>query len=88
MEFSRQDRNVISPDGEINGIINGEIKDGISDAEIGLLSIVKENPHATNSELAEITGKSPRTISRLIALLKRKGLIERVGSNKKGYWKT
>ena len=74
MEFSRQDRNDITQDGEINGKINGEINDkmqnGISDAEIDLLTIV-----------------SSRTISRLMASLKRKGLVERVGSNKNGYWK-
>ena len=37
MEFSRQDRNDITQDGEINGKINGKINDkmqnGISDAQ-------------------------------------------------------
>lgn len=91
MEFSRQDRNDITQDGEINGKINGEINDkmqnGISDAEIDLLTIVKEHMHATMPELAVMAGKSSRTISRLMASLKRKGLVERVGSNKNGYWK-
>ena len=71
MEFSRQDRNVILPVGEING----GIKDGITAAEINILTIVKESSQATNTELSAITGKSTRTISRFLASLKRKGLI-------------
>lgn len=59
----------------------------IPEEEITLLSIIKDNPHATNEELAVKTKKSPRTISRLISHLKSKGLIERVGSNKTGHWK-
>ena len=41
----------------------------------------------TVKELAEVSGKSIRTINRIMSLLKAKGLIERIGSNKNGYWK-
>ena len=53
-----------------------------------LFELIKEFPFATNGELAEKSGKSIRTISRLLSALKGKKLIERVGSNKTGYWKT
>ncbi|MBQ6335262.1 MAG: putative DNA binding domain-containing protein [Erysipelotrichaceae bacterium] len=82
IEFSRFDRN-ISPE---NGVINGEINDRISEAEMTLLSILKESPSLTSAELSESTGKSERTISRLLAALKNKKLIQRIGSNKTGYW--
>ena len=52
-----------------------------------LLSLLKKTPYMTNIQLAEAAGKSERTISRLLAALKGKKLIERIGSNKKGYWK-
>ena len=52
-----------------------------------LFSTLKEHSRLTNTELAKILNKSERTISRLLATLKNKKLIERVGSNKTGYWK-
>ena len=39
------------------------------------------------AELSEVSNKSVRTINRIMSLLKAKGLIERIGSNKNGYWK-
>lgn len=83
LEFSRDDRNILPKNGEINGEINNRI----SEAELSLLSLLKESPTLTNIELAELTGKSERTISRLLAALKNKKLIQRMGSNKTGYWK-
>lgn len=78
------DRNIPPKNGEINGEING----GISEIEIHLFELIKEFPFATNEELSKKIGKSPRTVSRLLSFLKGKNLIERVGSNKTGYWKT
>ena len=40
----------------------------------------------TNAELIIKTGKSQRTITRVLSALKGKGLITRIGSNKTGYW--
>ena len=40
----------------------------------------------TNAELIEETGKSQRTITRLLSALKSKDLIVRIGSKKTGYW--
>ena len=79
LEFSRIDRNNMPLTGEING--------GITDIELELISTLKEHSRLTNSELAKILNKSQRTISRLLSNLKNKKLIERVGSNKTGYWK-
>lgn len=79
ISFSRMDRNVLPNDNEQNG--------EISDVELSIYNAIKENPYITNEELAESTGKSLRTISRAIFQLKGKKLIERVGSNKMGYWK-
>ncbi len=79
LEFSRYDRNIPPKDGEING--------GITEAELLLLSLLKQSPSMTNAELADVSGKSERTISRLLAALKNRKLIQRIGSNKTGYWK-
>ena len=66
---------------------NGEINGGITDIELKLFSALKEHSRLTNTEIAKILNKSERTISRLLSTLKNKKLIERVGSNKTGYWK-
>ena len=79
LEFSRDDRNNPPNYGEING--------GITEAELMLLSLLKQSPSMTNVELAESSGKSERTISRLLAALKNRKLIQRIGSKKTGYWK-
>ena len=82
IEFSRIDRNK-SP---LSGQENGQINDHISDLEQAVLSCLREKPEMTNAELIVKTGKSQRTITRVLATLKGKGLITRIGSNKTGYW--
>ena len=79
LEFSRDDRNILPKSGGING--------GITKAELMLLSLLRQSPSMTNVELANASGKSERTISRLLATLKNRRLIQRIGSNKTGYWK-
>ena len=37
-------------------------------------------------ELAEATSKTVRTIQRTLDSLRKKGLVERIGSDKSGYW--
>lgn len=82
IEFSRIDRNK-SP---LSGQENGQINDHISDLEQAVLSCLRDDPGMTNAELIVKTGKSQRTITRVLSSLKGKGLIARIGSNKTGYW--
>ena len=63
-------------------MINGTINDTITDLEVSVLSWLKDNPHLTVADLVEKSGKSSRTVNRVIASLKNKGLVWRVGSNK------
>jgi predicted HTH transcriptional regulator len=52
-----------------------------------ILNCLKENPKAKYIELATKTGYSIATIKRHIQVLKKHGLVERIGSDKSGYWK-
>ncbi|MDO5139829.1 MAG: putative DNA binding domain-containing protein [Oscillospiraceae bacterium] len=55
--------------------------------ELAVLQLLKQkNQRYTKEELASATGKSVPTISRIIASLTDKGYIERIGSNKTGFW--
>ena len=78
LSFSRHNRNIVPNDDTINGTI--------SDGESEVLKILRKDRNITISQLAEISNKSVRTINRIISLLKAKRLIERIGSNKNGYW--
>ena len=75
-----------------DNIINhqSDVKDEIeiNMEEIKILEIMKNKPDITIKQLTVIlSGISNRTITRNIVILKKKGLLERVGSRKKGYWK-
>ena len=80
--FSREDRNKLP----LSGQKNGKINDHISALEQTVLSLLRDDPRLTYAELILKTGKSQRTLSRVMDVLKRKGLITRAGSNKTGYW--
>jgi ATP-dependent DNA helicase RecG len=48
---------------------------------------VRKNPSFTYDELAVQLGVGRATIARNIAILKDRGVLERVGEDKNGYWK-
>ena len=81
IEFSRVDRNIV-PNGDIINGTNGTI----TEDEAFIMSLLREDPHRTAEQLVEITGKSRRTINRIIAALKARKLVLRIGSNRAGYW--
>jgi fido (protein-threonine AMPylation protein)/biotin operon repressor len=67
---------------------NDPVNDLVNDAvKRSILQHLKQNPKANYSELANKTGYSTATIKRHIQELKKTGIIERIGSDKTGYWK-
>ena len=52
-----------------------------------ILSIMRDNPNVTHKQLVMEIGVGKTTIYKNINLLKDKKYIERVGSDKKGWWK-
>ena len=49
--------------------------------------LIKENNNITATEISERLKLSLSTVKRKIKNLKEQGIIERVGSDKTGYWK-
>ena len=68
-------------------IIAQNITENCTDNEIKLLGLLKINPNITQVELSNKLNVSRRTISTLLSHLKEREKIERVGSDRKGYWK-
>ena len=54
--------------------------------ELALLRFVKENPNATQVEIAKHIGKSERTVKRMTPALIERGLLERENGKRNGKW--
>ena len=52
-----------------------------------MISEIRNNPNITSSQLASVLGISTTAVEKNIRYLKDNGCIERIGSNKSGYWK-
>ena len=48
---------------------------------------MRDNPNVTIEELHNMIGVSTTAIDNNIAFLRENGYIERIGSNKTGYWR-
>lgn len=63
---------------------------GLNDDDVGLndqfLLLIKRDNKISAKELAGILGISSRHCERIIAELKKQGVIERQGSKKSGFW--
>lgn len=60
--------------------------DTLKESTIRVLSIIKNNPNITAYEIALELNISSRAAQKQIASLKSVGIIERIGSDKTGYW--
>lgn len=62
-------------------------KQKISEQTEKILLEIRNNPNVTQPQLATLTGMGKTMVQKHIVVLKEKGIIERIGSNKTGYWK-
>lgn len=58
-----------------------------SETAVKLYELIKNNPSATRKELSEELNINPSAVQKHIEKLKERGIIEREGSDKKGFWK-
>ena len=79
--------NLLTTDVGINVGTNVGINVGINLTQQKILSEIMNNPKVKVDEMAERIRLKSRTIERAIRALKGKGILEREGSNKTGYWK-
>ena len=60
---------------------------GVTDKEWEILMLLEEDPGYTMPQLAERLGISRKTVAARMKRLKENGIIERIGSDRRGYWK-
>jgi ATP-dependent DNA helicase RecG len=76
------------PDGPKNGPDNGPDEPvKLAPIQEKIVELVKGKKDITISEIVELIGKGRTTIKRHMAGLKNLNVLERVGTEKKGYWK-
>ena len=62
-------------------------KHGLNETRKKILSEMRHNPNITKADLIIIIGISDTAIDNNIKYLKENNYLERLGSNKDGYWK-
>ena len=59
----------------------------VNSTEQALLEVIAKDPSVTYDDIAVAIGKTRKTVSRAIAQLKQKGMLQREGSDKSGFWR-
>ena len=67
--------------------LNVQLNTTLSEHEQIIVNLINNNERITKAEMAKRIGKSEKTVQRLISSLTDKNIVERMGSNKSGYWK-
>ena len=65
--------------------VTDKVTDNVTDRERQIIELIYEDPGYTTSQLAEKLSITRKTVSLYIRTLKEKGIIERIGSDRKGY---
>ena len=71
----------------VNNKVNDRVNVHVNDRESALLNYLAQDPGYTVTQLAEMMNVSRKTIAGYLKALKDKGVIERIGTTRTGYWK-
>ena len=85
IEFTAPDDRVIR---EVTDKVTDRVTDNLDEKSIKILALIIENPAYTSNVMSEKLSISRKTVSQKLKEMKEKGIIERVGSDRKGYWKS
>ena len=67
--------------------VTDKVTDKVTDSEMTILTLLLEDPAYSYTQLAEKASVSRKTIALKMKKLQDRGIITRIGSNKRGYWK-
>lgn len=87
IKFTGPEDKIIRVSDKMSGKLSDNLSDNLSDKEQKTLRLIIEDPGYTTSQIAEKLSVSRVSVTKYIKTLKEKNLIERIGSDHKGYWK-
>ena len=67
--------------------VTENVTEKLNPTEQKILKVLKDNPNINQKQLSDKLNVTTMTIKRNINKLKEKGLVERIGSDRQGYWK-
>ena len=67
--------------------LSEKLSDKFSDKEQRVLELLMEDPGFTSVQIADQLNVSRVSVTKYLKTLKEKGVISRIGSDRKGYWK-
>ena len=67
--------------------VTEKVTDRLDEKSIQILALISEDPAYTSTAIAEKLSVSRKTVSQRLKEMKEKDIIERIGSDRKGYWK-
>ncbi len=88
IEFAApEDRIIQSVTRKVTDQVTVKVTDNLDEKALWILALISENPGYTSAAMAKKLSLSRKTVSQRLKNLKEKGLIERIGSDRRGYWK-
>ena len=82
-----EDRVIRSVTSRVTEKVTDKVTDRLDETSLKILNLLAVDPAYTTTFLAESLSLSRKTVSLRLKMLKETGLIERIGSDRKGYWK-
>ena len=88
IEFTApEDRVIRSVTCKVTDRVTEKVTDNLDEKSIRILALISEDPAYTSTAISEKLSISRKTVSQRLKELKESGIIERIGSDRKGYWK-
>lgn len=67
--------------------VTDKVTDNLDEKSTKILALISENPTCTTTKVSERLSFSRKTVSQKLKEMKENGIIERIGSDRKGHWK-
>ena len=83
IEFSAPEDWIIR---SVTSRVTEKVTDNLDEKSLQILSLLSEDPAYTSSVISEKLGISRKTVSQRLKKMKERGIVERIGSDRKVYW--
>ena len=87
IKFTGPEDRIVRVAGRLSEKLSEKLSDKLSEKEQKTLELLLEDPGYTSPQIAEKLNVSRVSVTKYLKSLKEKGFIERIGSDRKGYWK-